>query len=359
MSLQERGFDKGVIDRLVRPHAASTEAVYDGKWKTWLFWCTRNEVDCFNPSVAKVAEFLQFLFNVQKVEYSTIAGYRSMLSGALNHTGLNLGQDRDLSDLMLSFKHIRPPKSRVFADWDLTLVLWTLTEPPFEPMFDEKVTLQMVTWKTAFLVLLASGARRGEIHDIPFKNVSYDKDFTHVTMRPSEKFIAKTQVKTGVKLRPFRIPSLTGVVAGDLPLDRKLCPCRAIKHYLKRSEPIRKKDSSKSLFFVSYDPRKKGDICKNTLSGWISQLIRYCYSQPGSKALELSGTRAHEVRAYATSLVSKGTTALEDILQAGNWKRHNTFTQHYLRDLSNLEGELIKLGPLVAGQRVVVHTVNH
>jgi len=90
------------------------------------------------------------MFNVQKVEYSTLAGYRSMLSGALGHTGLNLGQDRDLSDLMLSFKHIRPPKSRVFPDWDLSMILWTLSEHPFEPMFDEKVFLQLVTWRQPF-----------------------------------------------------------------------------------------------------------------------------------------------------------------------------------------------------------------
>jgi len=267
VSLQSRGFDKEVIVRLTKPHAPSTELIYDGKWRIWTAWCIRNGVDCYNPPVAKVADFLQFLFNVQKVEYSTLAGYRSMLSGALGHTGLNLGQDRDLSDLMLSFKHIRPPKSRVFPDWDLSMILWTLSEHPFEPMFDEKVSLQFVTWKTAFLVLLAAGARRGEIHVIPYKNVSYDMDFTHVTLRPSERFITKTQIRTGSRPKSFRIPSLQKELPSDLSLDRKRCPCRAIKYYFRRVEPIRKKDPSKSLFFVSFDPRKKGDIHKNTV--WL------------------------------------------------------------------------------------------
>jgi len=355
VSLQRRGFDKEVIGKLTKPHAPSTELIYDGKWRIWTAWCIRNGVDCYNPPVARVADFFQFMFSVQKVEYSTLAGYRSMLSGALGHTGLNLGQDRDLSDLMLSFKHIRPPKSRVYPDWDLSLILWTLSEPPFEPMFDEKVSLQFVTWKTAFLVLLAAGARRGEIHDIPYKNVSYDKEFTHVTLRPSERFITKTQIRTGSRPKSFRIPSLQKELPSDLPLDRKLCPCRAIKYYIRRVESIRKKDPSKSLFFVSFDPRKKGDIHKNTLSGWISQLIRFCYNQPGKKALELSGTRAHEIRAYASTLVSKGTASLEDILQAGNWRKHSTFTLHYLRDISKQEGEHIRLGPIVAGERVIIH----
>ena len=357
VDLQSRGFESSVIQRVVKPHAQTTESIYDGKWKAWVAWCTRNGVDVYSPSIAKVADFLSFLFNEQKIEYSTLAGYRSMLSGALFHTGLDLGHNKDLADLMMSFKHSRPPRSKVFPDWDLSLILWTLSEPPFEPMFDEsKVSMQFVTWKTVFLVLLAAGVRRGELHAIPYKNVSYDKDFTHVTLRPSESFITKTQIKTGNKLKPFRIPSLTSVLGNDLQLDRKLCPCRALKHFIKRSEPVRKSDPTKTLLFVSYDPRKKGDICKNTISGWISQLIRFCYSQPGSKALQLTGTRAHEVRAYASSLVSKGTSAIDDILMAGNWRSHNTFTNHYLRDISHQEGDLLRIGPIVAGQKVVIHT---
>ena len=107
MSLQVTGFQSEVIQKLTKPHAPSTEAIYDGKWKSWSLWCTKNRVDCYNPSIAQIADFLQYLFATQKVEYSTVAGYRSMLSGALFHTGLNVGQDKDLSDLMLPLrKHV-------------------------------------------------------------------------------------------------------------------------------------------------------------------------------------------------------------------------------------------------------------
>lgn len=354
--LKDKGFEADVVARVVKPHAVTTESIYDGKWRCWIQWCWKSNVDVYSPTLAQVAKFLSYLFAEQKLEFTTIAGYRSMLAGSLFHTGLNIGQDKDLSDLMASFKRSRPPRSRVFPDWDLSLVLWTLTESPFEPMFDEtRVSMQMVTWKTAFLTLLASGARRGEIHAIPFRNVSYDKDFNHVTLRPSDEFVTKTQVRTGNRLKPFKIPALSSVLSDDLSADRKLCPCRAIKFYLKRTESIRKMDDKKTLFFVSFDPRKSGDICKNTLSGWISQLIRFCYAQPGKKALEITGSRAHEIRAYSSSLVSKGTSALEDILSSGNWKSHSTFTDHYLRDISQQEGDLIRLGPIVASQKVVIH----
>ena len=357
VDLQSRGFEASVIDRVVKPHALSTESVYDGKWKRWVHWCTKFEIEVHKPSVANIADFLSYLFSEQKVEYSTIAGYRSMLSGALSHTGLDIGHDKDLSDLMLSFRHARPPRSKIFPDWDLSLVLWSLTEPPFEPMFDEaKVNMKFLTWKTVFLTLLAAGARRGELHAVPFKNVSYDKEFSHLTLRPSESFIAKTQVKTGSRLRAFRIPSLLECLDKDLVYDRKLCPCRSMKHYLKRTESVRKSDPSKSLLFVSFDPRKKGDIMKNTISGWVSQLIRHCYSQPGAKAIQLTGARTHEVRAYAATLVSRGTSSIDDILAAGNWKAHTTFTHHYLRDITRQEGNMLRMGPIVAGQKIVIHT---
>jgi len=89
-------------------------------------------------------------------------------------------------------------------------------------MFDEKVFLQFVTWKTAFLVLLAAGDRRSGIHDIPYKKCSCDKDFTQVTLRPSERFITKSQIRTGSRPKSFRILSLQKELPRDLPLDRKL-----------------------------------------------------------------------------------------------------------------------------------------
>lgn len=97
----------------------------------------------------------------------------------------------------------------------------------------------------------------------------------------------------------------------------------------------------------------KKDIHVNTLSSWISQLIEFCYKQPGRHALRLSGKNAHEVRAYAASLLHKGCWNMEDILMSGSWKNDNTFISHYLRDLSETTGDWKRIGPLIAGRRLV------
>jgi len=48
---------------------------------------------------------------------------------------------------------------------------------------------------------------------------------------------------------------------------------------------------------------------------------------------------------------------MEDLVRSGSGKSHNTFTSHYLKDLTEIDSEtLLRLGPLVAAQKVVVHT---
>jgi len=222
-------------------------------------------------------------------------------------------------------------------------------DKPFEPIHDEKaVPLTYLTWKVTFLLLLSSGLRRGELHSIPLKGISYPKDFSHMTFRPDPGFISKTRMKTGHSLQPFSIPALTPLVGKEK--ERTLCPVRCVRAYLKRTESIR---GDRRLLLISPDTRMSKDICVNTISSWISSLIAFVYRQPGQTALSLSGRSAHDLRAYAASLVHKGCWSVEDILQSGSWSSSQVFLEHYLRDLSEQEQGLKRLGPLVAGKKVI------
>lgn len=55
----------------------------------------------------------------------------------------------------------------------------------------------------------------------------------------------------------------------------------------------------------------------------------------------------------AATLAFRGQVDLEQVLQAASWRSHNTFTNHYLKDLSEQQEGLRKLGPLVVAQHVV------
>lgn len=278
-----------------------------------------------------------------------------MLASALkHHSGINVGKDQDLSDLIQSFEQERPPRSSLQPKWDLTFVLWSLTQPPFEPIKDaDKVHLKFLTWKTCFLLLLASGARRGELHAIKIKNVTYNDREGTLTLKPSPEFISKTRLAKGAQiLQPYIIPSLCKILPTEEETDRALCPVRCTKVYMNRTKDHRKE---KQLLLISCLPHHKGDIKINTISAWMRELIEYCYRNLNDTALELMGSRfTHEVRAHAATLVFKANAAIEDVLAAGNWSHHNTFTQHYLRDLTEVDQEhSLSLGPLVAARKIV------
>ena len=70
------------------------------------------------------------------------------------------------------------------------------------------------------------------------------------------------------------------------------------------------------------------------------------------EALSLHQVKAHDVRAFAASKAFQSGVSLDQILSAGDWKSHNTFTQFYLKDVAWADSELFHLGPVVAPQQV-------
>ena len=86
----------------------------------------------------------------------TIDGYRMAIVDTLGPTGRHISQSSILNKLLSSFHRDRLPK------WNLSVVLNELTKAPFEPMKD--TDLKHLILKTAFLLALASGKRRSEIH---------------------------------------------------------------------------------------------------------------------------------------------------------------------------------------------------
>ena len=130
----------------------------------------------------------------------------------------------------------------------------------------------------------------------------------------------------------------------DLSEDRKLCPVRALKVYRGHTAHLRR---GKKLLFVAYKTGHAGDIHKNTISGWIRQLLHFVYSAATGDMLPLANRVTHEVRAMASSLAFRGNVPLEEIMQACSWQSPSTFTSFYLRDLHVVQEGLSRLGPLV------------
>ena len=131
------------------------------KWALFEKWCRENSVDFSTPSVKQVSVFFVYLYQDLNRHPSTIDGYRKAIVDTMDPTGLHISQNSDLNRLLSSFHRDRPKSSRNLPQWNLSVVLNELTKAPFEPMKD--TDLKHLTLKTAFLLALASGKRRGEI----------------------------------------------------------------------------------------------------------------------------------------------------------------------------------------------------
>ena len=180
----------------------------------------------------------------------------------------------------------------------LSVVLNELTKAPFEPMKD--TDLKHLTLKTGFLLALASGKRRSEIHAWVANKVSNLGQREKVAVFPSSDFIAKNQLarEGSQSVSPVTIPALTTIVDRQFKEDRTLCPVWALRYYLDQTKDLR---GSRSLLFISYKKGHTSDIRPATLSSWLKQTILLCYKQADQQALDLVQVKAHDIRAFAAS----------------------------------------------------------
>ena len=314
-------------------------------------WCRENSVDFSTPSVKQISDFFMYLYQDLNRRPSTIDGYRTAIVDTLGPTAQHIAHNADLHRLLSSFHRDRPKSSRNLQKWNLSVVLNELTKAPFEPMKD--TDLKHLTLKTAFLLALASGKRRSEIHAWVANKVSNLGQWEKVALFPSSDFIAKNQLarEGSQSVSPVTISALTTIVDRQFKEDRTLCPVRALRFYLDRTKDLR---GSRSLLFISFKKGHTSDIRPATLSSWLKQTILLCYKQADQQALDLVQVKAHDIRAFAASKAFYGGVSVDQIMQACHWKAHNTFTNFYLKDLtwSDTDNNMY-LGPVVAAQQVL------
>ena len=131
-------------------------------------------------------------------------------------------------------------------------------------------------------------------------------------------------------IRPVVIPALKPFLISDLSDDMILCLIRALCFYLDRTSTQRK---GKNLLFISFKEGFDKDIQRSTISSWIKQTVALAYQSSDSMS-EHVHVKAHDLRSMLASLAFKGGVSLEQVLGSCYWKRHNTFTTFYLKDVA-------------------------
>ena len=336
-AIKEQGFSGPVATRIEAPQRSSTKTIYEAKWSIFVRWCQTSQVDFRSPSTKHIADFLLHLFQEKNLQPSTIEGYRSAIADKLGNSSMNVSKDENSTRLLDSFHRDRPKGRRGIPSWNLSLVLHQLTKPPFEPL--RKASLKHLTLKTVFLLALGSGKRRSEIHAWLNKNIRHQADWSKVSLYPSPSFLAKNHLaKEGPEcVAPVVIPALAPTLDMSLKEDRSLCPVRALRYYLDKTQDLRQ---GKELVFISFKKGFAKDTSPATISSWIKQTVILCYELSDQEALTLHQVKAHDVRAFAASKAFQGGISLDQIMSACHWKSHNTFTQFYLKDVAWADSEL-------------------
>ena len=215
---------------------------YQAKWTVYRSWCHRHGHSVSRPSVAKVADFLLYLRCSLLLSYSSIASYRSMLSGVFRFVLPEPSSHFVLHDLR-SFHLERPlPYLRV-PPWDLLTVLRFLRGSLFKSL--SSCFLRDLTRKVLFLVSLATARRVGELQAVS-SSVSFSGDDLYLSYLPE--FRANAESSVCPLSRSFCVHSLKDFV-GDLPEELLLCLVRALRVYLSRTASISPR--SHSLFCLS------------------------------------------------------------------------------------------------------------
>ena len=260
--LQEQGFSVEVAERIAAPQQSSTRTIYKSKWALFEKWCRENSVDFSTPSVKQISDFFMYLYQDLNRRPSTIDGYRTAIVDSLGPFGQHIAHNEDLHRLLSSFHRDRPKSSRNLPKWNLSVVLNELTKAPFEPMKD--TDLKHLTLKTAFLLALASGKRRSEIHAWVANKVSNLGQWEKVALFPSSDFIAKNQLarEGSQSVSLVTIPALTTVVDRQFKEDRTLCPVRALRYCLDQTKDLR---GSRSLLFISFKKGHTSDLLPSLL----------------------------------------------------------------------------------------------
>ncbi|KAL8565033.1 hypothetical protein ACOMHN_003409 [Nucella lapillus] len=167
--------------------------------------------------------------------------------------------------------------------WDLFLVLNSLLVASYEPLVS--IQMELLSFKTVFLIALASGRRRSEIHALRGlgQDVGFHPDGS-VSLQFLPEFLAKNQTPGS--------PSSAIIIAPFPPLW-----------------------TNTNLISPFVRAGQSKDISAATISRWISQTSRSAYTQAH---LDVSSVqpRAHEVRSIATSAAFQYPLSLKDVLEA-------------------------------------------
>ncbi len=315
------GLPPSVVNTITSARAPSTRHAYRLKWNLFVDWCSSRREDPRRCPIAVVLSFLQDGLE-RRLSPSTLKVYVAAI--AAHHDAVD-GKSVGKHDLVVRFlrgaRRLNPPRPHLVPSWDLPSVLTALKEEPFEPL--QSVELKFLSLKTVLLTALASVKRVGDLQAFSVDDscLEFGPAHSHVVLRPRPGYVPK------VPTTPFRdqVVNLQALPREEAdPAIALLCPVRALRVYVDRTQSFRTSDQ----LFVCFGGQQKGKaVSKQRLAHWIVEAIVLAYQ---ARRLPCPlGVRAHSTRGVASSWALARGASIADICRAAGWAAPNTFARFY------------------------------
>ena len=355
--LHGSGLSKAAIDLNLKGVRPSTAKVYDNHWKRWSIWCNDHGVNPGDPSEIDLANHIAHLADDLNLSAKTLKVRKSAILSTLDAIGKRKVSFSKIASNVIKAAALRQVKTKKpVPKWDVLVVLSYLMSERFEPL--KAAHIKQLTYKTCFLILLASGRRASEVCNLSGLSGDIQKERNGAfVLKFLPEFLAKNQTP-GSPSPSIRIPPLSDHIDRPAP-DLVNCPVRALEIYLYKIR--NKRGPLQRALFLSVNPNFKRDIRVTCISRWMRELILAAYldwaekggGDQGQGVLPLRAPVAHEIRAWAASVASTS-VPIHEVLEAAFWSSSDVFLDFYLRDIAReRNGGMMALPSMVACQKVI------
>lgn len=269
----------------------------------WIQFCSSKNIDSKLAEAKDIVEFLTELFYNKKLSYSAINSARSALSSyvVLRTSTVEAGAHPVVSKFMRGVFNLRPPKPRYQEVWDVRVVLNCLRK--LSPA--GKLSLKALTIKTVTLIALISAQRVQTLQKLSLKTMKVKEG--SITFCVDELLKQSRPGTIGCKIR-----------IQEYPPDRRLCPLRYMKAYLKKTSELR--NAEEKVFISLNRPHK--EVSTATIARWIKIVLK-------QSGIDIGQFSAHSTRAASTSAARKAEIPVDVILSAAGWASERTFAKFY------------------------------
>ena len=222
--LRQQHNPERVVEMAADPLGDSSSNVNNSQLKAFAKWANYKGIQSKDLSCVRLVEYLVHLFaeNKQvktiKVHWSSIASVLRMLNPP---TAI---QEDTIHNIIRRMSILHPQE--ILPKWHISVVLKGLMKPPFAiNRSDKNISLELLSYNTAFLVALATGTRGSEL--VALTRAAHNLDFTllesgakHASIRLVPKFSPKNQCPDLIP-KTLEFPGIAHLFLQEL--ERLLC----------------------------------------------------------------------------------------------------------------------------------------